>query len=55
MIAYIERAAGKTFNLRICARPCNGTEYQAAPILPFSSKREASDYCKAKGIKPWNF
>lgn len=55
MIAYLERAARKTFNLRICARPCNGTEYVAAPILPFSSKREALAYCTANGIKPWNF
>ena len=55
MIAYLERAARKTFNLRICARPCNGAEYAAARVLPFSNKAEASAYCAANGIKPWNF
>jgi hypothetical protein len=55
MIAYIERAAGKTFQLRICARPCNGAEYMAAPTVAVAGKREANAYCKANGIKPWNF
>ena len=49
-IAYLH---GRT--LRICARPCNGAEYQTAETITVAGKREARAICKARGVTPWNF
>lgn len=54
-IAYFERTACKSFRIAICAGPCNGADYSNAPRIQVGSKSEARAYCKANGIKPWNF
>lgn len=54
-IAYFERTADKVFRIAICAAPCNGEAYWTAPRIQVAGKAEARAYCKANGIKPWNF
>jgi hypothetical protein len=54
MIAYLHKT--KTgFELTICAKPCNGAEYQAGEKIAVSGKREANAICKARNVKPWNW
>lgn len=55
MIAYLHANREKTFTLTICARPCNGEEYQKGERITVSGKREARAICKARKITPWNF
>jgi hypothetical protein len=54
MIAYLTKTR-TGFELRICAKPCNGPEFASAPMVAVAGKREAAAYCKANGIKPHNF
>lgn len=53
-VAYLEKAI-RGFNLAIVAGPCNGPAYINAPRVPVADKKAARAYCKANGIKPWNF
>lgn len=54
MIAYFEKT--KTGNkLAICAKLCNGLEYQQARRVDVADKHAAKAYCKANNLKPWNF
>jgi hypothetical protein len=58
MIAYLTKTRHAhywVYELRICERPCSGYEYTTAPRIQVKGKREANAYCKANGIKPWNF
>jgi hypothetical protein len=54
MIAYLTKTR-TGFELRICAKPCNGPEFANAPTIQVAGKREANAYCKANNIKPHNF
>ena len=54
MIAYFFKTRFG-FELRICARPCNGEEFQNAVVIMVSGKREAKTICKSENITPWNF
>ena len=54
MIAYFFKTR-TGFELRICARPCNGEEFQNAEVIKISGKREATAICKARSITAWNF
>jgi hypothetical protein len=54
MIAYLHKTSNG-YELTICARPCNGAEYQNGEKIAVAGKREAKAICKARGIKPWNF
>jgi len=54
MIAYFFKTR-TGFELRICARPCNGEEFQNAEVIKISGKREANAICKARSITAWNF
>lgn len=60
MIAYLHKALPKDawqgrYVLTLCARPCNGEEYQNAEKVRVADKREARIVCKARGAKPYNF
>jgi hypothetical protein len=56
MIAYFHKARGKgNFELTICARPCNGAEFQQGERIAVKGKREALAICKARGVTPHNF
>ena len=54
MIAYFFKTRFG-FELRICARPCKGEEFQNAVVIMVSGKREAKTICKSENITPWNF
>ena len=54
MIAYFHKTR-TGFELTICARPCNGLEFQQGQRVAVTSKREAKAYCKAHNILPYNF
>lgn len=55
MIAYLTKNPGCIWILTICARPCNGDEFNTGEKIAVSGKREANAICKARGVKPWNF
>lgn len=55
MVAYLNKASGNTWVLTICARPCNGAEFQAGEKIKVAGKREANAICKARGVSPHNF
>ena len=55
MIAYLHKARGGKFELTICARPCNGAEFQAGERIAVAGVREARKVCKARGVLPYNF
>jgi hypothetical protein len=54
MIAYLNKTRAG-FVLTICARPCNGDEFNNAEKIVVAGKREANAICKARGLKAWNF
>jgi len=54
MIAYFLKTR-TGFELRICARPCNGQEFQDAQVISVTGKREAKTFCKTNSIICWNF
>lgn len=54
MIAYLHKTR-TGYELRICARACNGAEFQNAEAIAVAGKREARAICKARGASPWNF
>jgi hypothetical protein len=54
MIAYLTKTR-TGFELRICAKPCNGPEFANAPTIQVANKRAAAAYCKANNIKLHNF
>ena len=58
MIAYFyknHKRNGGGFVLAICARPCNGQEFQDAERVLVADKRAARALCKARGVLPYNF
>jgi hypothetical protein len=54
MIAYFFKTR-TGFEIRICARPCNGQEFQTAKVISVTGRREAKTFCKTNNITPWNF
>lgn len=54
MIAYLHKTRNG-LELTLCARPCNGLEFQQGEKIAVGGKREANAICKARGAKPWNF
>lgn len=54
MIAYLHKTRDG-FVLTLCARPCNGIEYQNSERIIVAGKREARAICKARSAKPYNF
>jgi len=54
MIAYLHNTRDG-FVLTLCARPCNGAEFQAGEKIVVAGKREARAICKARGARPYNF
>lgn len=54
MIAYLTKTR-TGYELRLCARPCNGPEFYNAEAIAVSGKREARAICKARGAQPYNF
>ncbi len=54
MIAYLHKTRD-AYCLTICAKPCNGEEFQAGEKITVSGKREARSVCSARGVTPWNF
>ena len=54
MIGYFHKTRNG-YELRICAKPCNGEEFQNAEVIRVLGKRNAAKICKARGVKPWNF
>ena len=54
MIAYLFKTRAG-YELTICARPCNGAEFNAGEKIAVSGKREANAICKARGATPFNF
>ena len=58
VIAYLHKnhkRNGGGFVLAICARPCNGAEFQDAERVLVADKRAARALCKARGALPYNF
>lgn len=54
MIAYLHRTR-TGYELTICARPCNGEEFQNSEKVTVTGKREANAICKQRNAKPFNF
>ena len=54
MVAYLHKTRAG-YELTICARPCNGAEYQAGERIAVAGKREARAICAKRSITPWNF
>lgn len=54
MVAYLTKTA-TGYQLRICARACNGAEFQAGELIRVAGKREARAICAARNVTPWNF
>jgi hypothetical protein len=54
MVAYLHRTR-EGLELRLCARPCNGAEFQAGEKILVAGKREAREICKTRNATPWNF
>ena len=55
MIAYLNKTRGGKFELTICAKPCNGAEFNNSEKIEVANKREANAVCKARKITPYNF
>jgi hypothetical protein len=55
MTAYLHKGRNQTWELRLCARPCNGPEFANAEMIVVSGKHEARAICKARGAQPHNF
>ena len=55
MVAYLYKSKGGGFELTICPKPCSGQTYQDGKRIMVKGKREATAYCKANNIQPWNF
>jgi hypothetical protein len=55
MTAYLHKATATTWTLTLCARPCNGAEFNSAEKITVSGKREANAICKARGARPHNW
>ena len=56
MIAYLHNTRdGAGYVLTLCARPCNGAEFQNAEKIAVAGKREARAICKARNARPYNF
>jgi hypothetical protein len=54
MIAYLHKTADG-YKVTICAKPCNGEEFQNGEKISVAGKREARAICKSRDITPWNF
>lgn len=54
MTAYLFKTR-TGYELTLCARPCNGEEFNNAEKIKVSGKREANAICKARNAKPYNF
>lgn len=54
MVAYLNKTP-EGLVLTICAKPCNGAEFNAAEKIEVMDKREARAVCKGIGAKPYNF
>jgi len=52
--AYLHKASSG-YVLTICARPCNGAEFQAGEKIEVIGKREARRVCEALNAEPHNF
>lgn len=55
MVAYFHKKRGGGYVLTICAKPCNGLEFQNGETIAVKGKREANAICKARGLTPQNF
>lgn len=54
MTAYLHKAR-KGYELTLCAKPCNGAEFNNSEKVKVSGKREANRICKERGATPHNF
>lgn len=54
MVAYLEKTRDG-FNLKLCLKPCNGSEYTNSETIKVAGKREARAIAQARSAKPWNF
>jgi hypothetical protein len=54
MVAYFNKVRGG-FELTLCAKPCNGAEFNNAEKIKVEGKREAKAVCKERGATPYNF
>ena len=54
MIAYLHKTR-TGYEITLCARPCNGAEFQAGEKIAVTGKREARKVCAAHGATPHNF
>lgn len=54
MVAYLFKVRGG-YELTICARPCNGEEFNKSEKIIVSGKREANAVCKSRKITAYNF
>ena len=54
MIAYLHKTRDG-YVLTLCARPCNGVEFQNGEKIAVIGKREANAICKARNARPYNF
>jgi hypothetical protein len=54
MIAYLTKTRAG-YLLTICARACNGAEFQAGEKVAVAGIREARTVCRARSITPHNF
>lgn len=55
MVAYLHKTTGGGFKLTICARPCNGEEFQNGKKIDVAGKREAKKVAAEHNATPWNF
>jgi hypothetical protein len=54
MTAYLHKSRDG-YTLTLCARPCNGAEFQNGEKISVPGKREARKICKERGAAPHNF
>lgn len=54
MVAYLTKTRSG-YELRLCARPCNGDEFRNSEMIVVPGKREARAICAARNVTPWNF
>jgi hypothetical protein len=54
MVAYLTKTR-TGYELRLCAKPCNGAEFQNAETIAVAGKREARAICASRNATPWNF
>lgn len=53
-VAYLHKTH-TGYELTVCARPCNGDEFQNSEKIEVIGKREARKVCEALEATPYNF